>query len=232
MNKGRMNILILIIAIPGIVLASMAIANAFQKPSENIEAMEPIDFANLPPGITIVQEMSMAAYSREELIDRSEAIFVGKVLAISPTFWNQDSGEYWYEDGVGLQLHTIELEVLQPIVNTIGIEKLVKIYVLGPSPVDGGMALENDTTVQQGGAEYELTVGDQVIFFASRRDIAWRGGGTQQLLMSYPPLDLFIQLPDGMYNDPWDQDQEVTKAISFEALLGEIAARRETLVQP
>lgn len=53
------------------------------------------------------------------MIDKADAIFVGKVLVISPTFYNKDSGEYWYDEhtGVGLQLHSIELEVLRSIVD-------------------------------------------------------------------------------------------------------------------
>ena len=226
MNKKL--IIVLILVAIGLIggLALTAKQNRPQQPVEIIEPEATLDFANLPPNITVYQEMSTVAYTREELIDRSAVIFEGKVLSISPTFWNQDSGEYWYDDGVGLQLHTLEVEVLRPIVDTLGMQKQVIIYILGSSPLDGG-AEGDGTTIHQGSGNYEMTVGDQVVFFAGQIELAWREGGTRKLLMSYPPLDTFVQRPDGTYYDPWDYG-----SISFEELLGEIAARRTTLVQP
>jgi len=176
MRKIRMIVLILIAigVIGGLALA--VLTNRPQKPTE-------IDFANLPPNVTVGQEVLTVAYTREEMIDYAEVIFVGKVLSISPTFWNQDSGEYWYDDEskavspASLQLHAIEFEVLRVIVDTLGIEKRVTIYVYGPSPLDGGTTLEDGITIRQAEEEdYEMAVGDQVIFFAGQTELAWREG--------------------------------------------------------
>ena len=223
MRKILIIVLILTAIGLGSDLALTAIANRPQQPTE-------IDFANLPPNITVAQDVSTVAYTREDMIDHAAVIFEGKVLSISPTFWNQDSGEYWYDEttGVGLQLHTIELEVLQPIVDTIGIEKQVTIYVLGASPLDS-LAEGEDATVYQGGGDYEMKVGDQVIFFSRQRDLAWREGGTRKLLMSDDPaIDAFIQLSDGLYDDPWSE----ANPVSLEEVIAQIAARREDLVVP
>jgi hypothetical protein len=74
-----------------------------------------------PPDTTIEikQLYSYISLTREEMIDRAQIIFVGKVTSIPPTQWNQDSGEAWAD---GLMLHYIELEVLEPIVDTIGLD--------------------------------------------------------------------------------------------------------------
>ena len=126
-----------------------------------------------------------------------------------------------------LQLHTLELEVLRPIVDTLGMQKQVIIYVFGSSPLDGG-AEGDGTIIYQSGGDYEMKVGDQAVFFLGQTtEIAWREGGSRKLLMSYPPLNAFVQRPDGTYYDPWDYG-----SISLEELIGEIAGRRTTLVQP
>lgn len=60
-------------------------------------------------------ETESVYFIQEELLAEADIIFVGKVLTISPTRWNQDSGEYWTEttvEGVtteGEQLTTTSL---------------------------------------------------------------------------------------------------------------------------
>ncbi len=222
MRRKLIVLLILITIGLSSALALTAVANRHQAPTE-------FDNANLPPNIIVIQELSLMAYTREELIDGSAVIFEGKILSISPTFYNQDSGEYWGEDedGTLLQLHSIQLEVLRPIVDTLGMEKQVTIYVLGASPLDGGTMNGDGYTIVQAGGNHEMKVGDQVIFFVSQIGLAWREGGIRTLMMIYPPLDNFVQMPDGTYYDPWDNG-----SISLDVLIGEIAGRRTTFVQP
>ncbi len=220
----RKLIVLLILVVIGVSsgLALTAIGNRSQNPTE-------IDFANPPSNVTVVQDVSVAAYTREEMIDGADIIFVGKVLSISPTFYNQDSGEYWYDEayGVGLQLHTIEFEVLRPIVDTLGMESQVTVYIFGASPVDGGTT-EGEYTIVQAGGDYEMKVGDQVLLFAGQvPEFSWREGGTRNLLMGDPGLGAFVQMPDRTYHDPWNNE-----SISLDVLIGEIAGRRTTLVQP
>jgi hypothetical protein len=204
-----------------------------QQPGATIVIAEPeatLDFANPPSNITVHQDIIIIAYTREELIDLADVIFEGKVLSISPTFWNQDSGEYWYDEakGIGIQLHAIELEVLQPIVDMIGVETQITIFILGASPLDGLAEGDGTLVFQEDGGDYDLKVGDQVIFFANQRELAWREGGPRKLLMSNPILDAFIQMPDGLYHDPWNEK----KPISLEEMINQIAERREVLAVP
>ena len=81
-------------------------------------------------------EMMYEALSFEDMTDRASAIFVGKIVSISPTQWNQDSGEYWNnpEEGFEIPIHYIEVDVLKPIVDTVKLGTHVKIAVLSESP--------------------------------------------------------------------------------------------------
>jgi hypothetical protein len=66
--------------------------------------------------------------TRTQMIAEADAIFVGQVTDISPTSWNQDSGEYWEQEIEGttltaMPIHQLELAVTQPIVNEIGLSE-------------------------------------------------------------------------------------------------------------
>jgi hypothetical protein len=164
-----------------------------------------------PPEVTVVVQCSYLRISRHEVIDHSQVIFVGRVASISHTQWNQDSGAYW--EG-GLPLHFIEVEVLQPIVDTLGIGQKVTLTQLCYSPLDQG-------------AIYRLEAGQRAVFFAAQADIAWRGGRRSALrLTGYPP-DSFIIVGDDRY--PLSPTAEAAR---LEPILQEIAKRRETLAQP
>jgi hypothetical protein len=146
------------------------------------------------------------------MIDQAAIVFVGKVTSISPTQWNQDSGEAWAD---GLLLHYIELEVLEPIVDSIGLDKRVTITVLGNSPLDGQ-------------ADHALKEGDQAVVFARQTELAWRNGRRSIFQLLGVPSDAhFILRDDGLYHGRWNEEP-----VSFEQLLNRIAQRRETLVQP
>jgi len=160
----------------------------------------------------VVQYSSYLRITREEMIDQADIIFVGKVVGISPTQWNQDSGEAW--DG-GLQLHYIELEVLEPIVDTIGLGEHVTLIALGRSPLEAR-------------ADHALKEGDQAVIFARQKELAWRDGRRAVIkLMGDPSDSHFIVGDDGLYHGRWNEGP-----VSFEQLLNRIAQRRETLVQP
>lgn len=183
-----------------------------------------------PPNIIIEQESSYMSLTREEMIDQAAVIFVGKVVNISPTRWNQDSGEPWYDEatGSGLQLHYIELEVLQPIVDTIGLDKRVTITALGASPVDGQADKEGDEVITQSGPDHDLKVGNEAVIFAIQTDLAWRDGTRPILeLMGVPRDAHFIRGDDGQYHGRPNE-----KPVSLEELINRVAQRRETLVQP
>jgi hypothetical protein len=194
-------------------LAVVALALLFLKPAPRQEPE-----AATPSDVRVEQLSSYIRISREEMIDESDAIFLGKVVGISPTRWNQDSGEEWYDSvsGSGLQLHTIEFEVLEPIVDTIGLGQPVTITVLGSSPLEGS-------------ADHDLKVDDQAVIFARAGEIAWRGGTMRPVwLLTGAPSDSHLILGDnGLYAGRWNEGP-----VSLEQLISRIAQRRDTLVQP
>jgi hypothetical protein len=147
----------------------------------------------------------------EQVIDESDAIFVGQVIRISPTQWNQDNGEYWKG---GLPVHFIEVERLQTVVDTIGLDQKVTLTELSYSPLDDY-------------ADYFLEAGQRALFYIVQVEIAWRSGlKTALRLTSYPP-DSFVILGDDRYPvRPTDEAARLKK------LIQEIAERRETLIQP
>jgi hypothetical protein len=152
------------------------------------------------------------------MIDESDAIFLGQVAGFSPTRWNQNSGEYWEheeDEGVVLQLHEVEITVLQPIVDTIGMDQRVVLFKLGQSPLDGE-------------AEHDLTVGDQAIIFTVQRELAWREGLRRVIRFTNAPGYSYLrQGDDGLYNG-----LIVDQPLSLEQIIALISESGEPFVQP
>lgn len=156
-----------------------------QTPSDNNATSRG---ANEEENITVNFETESVYFTQEELLKGADLIFAGKVLAISPTRWNQDSGEYWTEtteEGMtteGEQLTTthsawpiyeVELSVIQPIVDEIGVSQEVVLTLLGKSPID---TVTSDTAsdVQVDAETVNLQIGQELIVFAMQTDLAWR----------------------------------------------------------
>ncbi len=129
-----------------------------------------------------------AYFTQEELLKGADLIFAGKVLAISPTRWNQDSDEYWTEiteegvtsDGERLTtthsawpVYEIKLSVTQPIVDEIGVNHEVVLTLLGKSPSEADI---NNTTygVQVDAETVNLHIGQELVVFATQAELAWR----------------------------------------------------------
>lgn len=169
----------------------------------------------------VVQDMSYVEVSRDEMIDSADAIFVGKVISISPTHWNQDNGEEWNDDAIGgdsgLQIHTIEVEIIRPIVDTIKLEKRITITVLGSSPIEGY-------------ADHNLKESAQAVFFVRQTELAWRGGETRLVFefIGAPVYSYYLRESDGMYHDGRPNAQ----ALSLDGIIKLIAQRRADLIQP
>ncbi len=171
-----------------------------------------------------IQEASYVYLSNEDRIDQSEAIFIGTVLAISGAQWNQNSGERWQADDLpsspaALLYHTIDIEVTQPIIDTINIGQNVTITVLGNGPGD---TAHPDDPIKEG---------DVGIFFVARRAIAWRESGTRNVIyfLGAPSQCYFLKASDGLFYPPINQNE---KGRSLKEIINEIAGRRTVLVQP
>ena len=126
---------------------------------------------------------------RDGMIANADIILLGKVKNLSPTQWNQDSGEYWEEvteDGVSDKgeilttsfsawpVHRVQLKVLQILVDEIGIGDELTLTVLGKGPQDPPDMVFADGITLQASVPYSLQIGDQIMVFAIQTEMAWR----------------------------------------------------------
>jgi hypothetical protein len=137
--------------------------------------------------LRVESHVDYVALPFDELVKTSDVIIVGKVVELTPSGWNQDSGEYW---AGGSQYHTIRFEVSQFIVDKIeaSSQKTVEIMIGGRS-------------IAEGNQDYSLKVGDEVIAFAGLVDLAWKGRTKSMLQISTTPsLAFFVrQNPSGEF---------------------------------
>lgn len=192
--------------------------------------------------------------SPEDVIERADIIFVGKVLTISPTRWNQDNGSYWEEvtkEGeyetrhTAMPVHEIEMEVTRLVEDEIGISENVVLTMIGKSPVDNLDAVA-DTVQIIGSPDHMLTVDDEVLVFGRQTEIAWRDGNPIRLVEpkdgSQPYFEIgrktVIQLTpgayllrgdDGLFYSPENSDWSHA---SLDTILQQIQRLRSVLVQP
>ena len=169
---------------------------------------------SLSPQATVVEVIiDYIKIPYEQIIDNSDAIFVGRVLSISQTQWNQDSGEYW--EG-GLPVHFVELEVLQRVVDTIGLTQTVTLTELDYSPLD-----------ERVNSYYYLEPGHRALFYIVQEELAWRGGLRTALRLTSIPADSFVIVGDDRY-----PARPTEEAARLSQLMADVAERRATLVQP
>ncbi len=194
-------------------------------------------------------EVDYVLLTPEELRTQADLIFAGTVQAISPTRWNQDSGEYWTEATVDGEstfsaspVYEITLSVDRPVVDNIGIgQEVVLTLSPGKSPADAdtqkandGIYLEADTV--------DVQVGQELLVFAGQIEIAWRDpsrpieeitqpDGTKYFeigrrsvitLLGLPSNSYLVKGDDGLYHPaPGAMNQE--EPISLESLLQELS---------
>lgn len=165
---------------------------------------------------------SYVAYPRDTMYDDSDAIVAGEVVYISGTQWNQDGGKPWgsADEGFGINYHTMDISLDQRIVDDIGLDDKMTITVLGNSPLDGI-------------ADHSLNVGDKIVVFVAKRELAWRGGFTRPIirLLNAPQLSYLVQGADRLYHGIYS-DQEQPVSVSLSDLVSQIKTRRSVLVQP
>lgn len=222
---------------------------------------------NTNENITVNIEAEHILLTREDMLEQADIIFVGKVTNISPTRWNQDSGQYWQEvteEGVAEKgerlttthsawpIHEIELSIVQPIVDEIGIDEKVILTLIGKSPVDNISQTNNGETIQiEGDSSHALQIGDEIIVFAVRTEIAWRDPNRPIKLVTNEDgvtyFDIgkrsiidFIGIPSDSYLIKGDNGlfysvegaTEYHEPISLDQLIKRIGEKRETLIQP
>ena len=208
MNRKLTLRLIVTIAIG--VIAVTVLATSKTQPGNSVEVSQVSDD-------TVMRFTLYNTLTRERMIDETDVVLLGKVTSISPTRWNQDDGTPWQDEatGFGLQLHYVEFEVIEAILDEVGIGQQVTLTVLGASPIDGS-------------AEHDLKVSDQAVIFAVQRELAWRNGLRTVLRLTNAPMNsYFVLREDGLHGT-----EPSSPPVSYEDLIREIAQRRTTLIQP
>lgn len=152
----------------------------------------------LPPGVSHVDvDVAYVQLSFDELARQADEILVGKVLDVSPTLWNQDSGEYWEEtirDAAGLETietalpyYEVRLQVLRPVLvrgalaGRIAASEPVVVTAVGMSPLDDPDTVSAAGVTTADGA-MPFAPGSTVAVFAGAGEIAWRGGAMRPVL--------------------------------------------------
>lgn len=178
-----------------------------------------------PAGSAIqrTQSFSYVGMSTDQIIDEADAILIGKVTSISPSRWNQDSGEYWEDDlDMALQYYEVTLEVIDAVVDEIGFGGKATLTVLGPSPADvlPGTDISEIQHVQAGSIPFQE--GEKVLIFAEKRKIAWRGGPVERIVLVGGPQGKYTLTDDGRALNTCTSERDSM----LSALLEQIAARR------
>lgn len=107
--------------------------------------------------------------STDSLMRESELVFVGEVVEVSETKWNQDNGRFWSD---GMPYYTITLSVIDPIVGEFKDE--IVLTVLENSPLDTAQATVESDGLGGIPREHPLEIGERAVIFAHPTEIAWR----------------------------------------------------------
>lgn len=167
-------------------------------------------------------ETTYADVAFSDRVAQADLIVVGKVTNISQTLWNQDSGEYWEEtsaDGstliTGISYYTIDIEVNQSVVADVA-AATVAVTAIGENTLVGEAASSEQND--------QLKVGDEVVVFAQKSEMAWRENGTRSILqlMGIPNESYLIKGEDGLYHSV----NSSVPAISLEDLIDDITEQR------
>lgn len=176
--RTKFSLTFMILLLVGVGMWALASCSPSPAPTENGSETISVDL-----------EAEQIFLSREAMFEEADIIFVGKVTNISPTKWNQDSGEYWQEvteEGLtengesattthsAWPVHELEVAVGQAIVDEVGIDEKVTLTLLGKSPVDSNQADDGQNVQIEGDATHAIQLGDEILVFAVQTEIAWR----------------------------------------------------------
>lgn len=180
-----------------------------------------------PTGGLVHYESTYAYVSLSDQIQNAGAVFLGSVTSISPAQWNQDSGEFWQEEGLTtLPYHQVLVTVKRSLFDKLGLGNQVTITVIGGSPAGTSPTAK---VVVAPEPDHTLKVGDEMIFFVGKSVLAWRGGTPENqatrpviLFSAYPRFAYLKKEADGLYRSENPEEQE----ISMDDLIGRLARRR------
>ncbi len=152
-----------------------------------------------PERVCLDLTLDAAVAGDADVLAQTEAAFLGEVTAISPTHFNQDSGQYY---GGAEAIHTVTFRVIEPLVDEIGLGPEVSLTSLAGSPVDKGhVELEGaDIDCYDVTVSHQFAVGQEMVVLARRSEIAWREGGTREVLaFAAWPTDAYFSGGSGQY---------------------------------
>ena len=137
-------------------------------------------------------DVTYQALTFDQMATQAGAILAGRVTRISPTRWNQDSGQYWEDvtvDAAGLETsngalpyYEIELAVSESIVDALGLDAQVDkgqpvvLTVIGMNPDQDPDTAIGVAAMTAADGEARLHVGDSVVAFTQPTRMAWRTG--------------------------------------------------------
>lgn len=184
-----------VLGVVALILAPLLLFSCSRSDTQEINSVT-------PEKIVVEQDTLYVYLDKEQMIDDADLIFLGKVVDISPTHWNQDSGEEWRG---GLLIHTVAIEVLRPLVAGVDKSDVVTVTVLGESSLTGA-------------ADHDLAIGDQAVFFVRHTDLAWREGRSRpiQQLVSAPLDSYYRQRSDGLFSRPGESEPVTLRDITTE----------------
>lgn len=136
----------------------------------------------------VTVQASYVEYPVETMLTEAPIIFVGQVVEISETRWNQDSGEFW---AGGLPYHQVTLAVVQTIAGEV--EEKATLTVIGNHPLDDEAAMQSD---------HSWRVGDEMVVFARQTELTWREPERMSalMLMGSPQSSVLLKGEDGLYH--------------------------------
>ncbi len=184
-----------------------------------------LDSGPVTPEIHREQLLSYRGMSIEQVIDEAEAILIGQVISLSPSRWNQDSGEYWEDETsqiASLQYYEVTLEVTEAVVDRIGLDDKPVITVLGPglAEADSGADARDIQRTQTDSISFHA--GEKVLLFLRRVPLAWRGGSVEKIMLAGGPQGKYTLTDDNRALNASTPERDTT----LSALLEQITARR------
>ncbi len=162
-------------------------------------------------GVTVEVILDYGVMPYEQIIDDSDAIFLGQILSVSATGWNQDSGTYW--DG-GLPVYTIDVQVLRPIVDTLNLPEKISVTQVSYSPLEDG-------------PDRSPAAGQRALFFVVQTSIAWREGPQRVLRTTNTDTDSILVVGDD--RNPAEPNDEAAR---LDSIIQDVAERREIVPPP
>jgi hypothetical protein len=213
----------------GLLLAACTSPESSVERVEHVESVEHVEVSSC-----------YVEASFEDRIEQSNLIFTGTVMNMSPTRWNQDSGEYWEEEVddtiyTALSFYTVEISVDKLIVADHQIDDdRVILTILGanPSTSEEGVVTEYGLVSSSlDGDVPDWQVGDEIVVFARQTELAWRDGKRPiWQLIGLPTESYLVKGDDGLYYFQ-NSDAERANVLSLETLITQIAQRRQVIEQ-